>query len=160
MNTNTNTNIDTIKAGIASAEASIAKAQPLADKLAAMQAAAASIKEATETLGILRNRLAEAEQAERNRAAVLQRYSVQSIRSTHEGPAHRHTVTFNERWAGPSGPEVSTHVLALDGLSPELLAVVLAAPNMLPTYILALDSDPGQAVRKHAQAVRRGYLSV
>lgn len=87
------------------------------------------------------------------------RYTVTGIRAQSSQTTHsRHLCTINERMHGPYGPEVHTTTYALDGLDPERLAAVVAKAEAIPAYILALDVDPEQAIRRHAQAVRRGYL--
>lgn len=160
MTTNT---IDTLKARIADAQAIIDKAQPLADKLAAMQAAATSIAQAQRTLATLSDQIAEAEAAERIRAAAVARWTIISIQPADgysAGAASRHLVTASRIAHGINGPEPSTERHVLSNLGAELRDVVLANTEKLPAYILALDADPVQALRKHAQHVGRGYMSV
>lgn len=87
------------------------------------------------------------------------RYTVTAIRAqSSANPGARHLCTINERMHGPYGPGVQTTTFALDGLDPERLAAVVANADAVPAYILALDVDPEQAIRKHAQAVRRGHI--
>lgn len=87
------------------------------------------------------------------------RYPVTAIRAqSSANPVARHLCTINERMHGLYGPEVIATTYALDGLDPERLAAVVANPEALPAYILALAPDPEQALHKHAQAVRRGHL--
>ena len=86
-------------------------------------------------------------------------YTVTAIRpQSSANPGARHLCTINERMHGPYGPEVRATTYALDGLDPERLAAVVANVEAVPSYILALDEDPEQAIRKHAQAVRRGHI--
>jgi hypothetical protein len=154
--------IDTLKADIAAAQAIINKAQPLADKLAEMQAAVARIAEASRTLAALHGRLADAETAERIRAEAVSRWTIESIRpvDNHTGnPAARHTVTTNRIVHGAYGPEPVTERHILSNLSPELLAAVVAKEDLIPVYIRALDADPEQALRLHARHVARGYMA-
>lgn len=155
-------NIETLKADISAAEAIVAKAQPLADKLAEMQAAAARIAEASRTLDALRSRLAQAEQADQYRAAAVASYSLESILPAagySANAAARHVVTTSRNVHGLYGPEPLTERSVLDKLSPELLAVVVANEDSIPAYIRALDADPEQALRKHAQHASRGYVA-
>jgi hypothetical protein len=156
------TTITTLKADIAAAQAIIDKAQPLADKLAEMQAAVARIAQTARTLDALRSQLSEAEATERIRAAAVARWTIENIRPADAGkgsPAARHTVTTTRIVHGLYGPEPVIERHLLSNLSPELIAAVIASEDLLPTYIRALDADAEQAIRKHARHVGRGYMA-
>lgn len=160
-------NTQEIQERIAAAEASIAKAQPLADKLAAMQQAAATIAQADSTLGILRGQLAEAKAQERVLANALRNLRIVSVRPSNpqEASAGRaHVVEMHEMSTGLDGRQEATPMkLALHGLSAMQLAVLVAQaakqPELIPPYIRVLDADPEQALQKHAGHVRRGHMA-
>ncbi|PZQ76947.1 MAG: hypothetical protein DI563_05450 [Variovorax paradoxus] len=153
--------IDIIKADIAAAQAIIDKAQPLAVKLAEMQAAAAAVAGASRTLDQLRARLADAETAERIRAAAVAGWTIENIQpeAGYSGPAGRHTVTASRIVHGLYGPQPTTQRYTLSNMPVDLMAAVLADAERIPACIRALDADPEQALRKHAQHVGRGYMA-
>ena len=153
--------INTLKAEIAAAQAIINAAKPLADKLAEMQAAAATVAQTAQRLAVLADKLAAAETAERIKAQAVAGWTIQSIRPVigDASASGRHIVTAHRRVHGLDGQEVVTEQHTLSNLGTDLLAAVVANPEQVPAYILALDPDTEQALRLHARHVRRGYMA-
>ena len=67
-------------------------------------------------------------------------------------------MEYMERYHGMYGEDVRPGSQALHGLSQEVYWALLADPKKIPADIRALADAPEEAIRKHCQYVRKGYV--